>query len=322
MGVCRTMKRIVPIEDLRRKKTLGSSQDGSREFISLLASICADGTVLPPGLIYQGTSNDLQDTWLQDFDHSYEEAYFAISQKGWTNEELGFSWLSKIFEPRTREKAGNGKRLLIVDGHSSHVNMKFINFCDDHGIILAILPPHSTHPLQPLDVGIFAPLATAYSYQIDHLIQSSHGFSSVTKRGFWSLFREAWKKALTPGNVRSAFAATAIHPLGPEKILAQLRRKTPSPSSSDSESQRKTPSSVRGVRRAIKALRAETIDVNAETETIIRAAEKLVIKNDILEQENLGLRTALIGEKRKQKRGKPMGLFLKNEPGQAVCYKH
>ena len=175
MGVCRTMKRIVPIEDLRRKKTLGTSQDGSREFISLLASICADGDVLPPGLIYQGASNDLQDTWLQDFDHSYEEAYFAVSQKGWTNEELGLSWLSKIFEPRTKTKAGNHKRLLIVDGHSSHVNMKFIDFCDKHGIILAILPPHSTHRLQPLDVGIFAPLSTAYSYEIDHLIQSSHG---------------------------------------------------------------------------------------------------------------------------------------------------
>jgi hypothetical protein len=35
-------------------------QDGSREFISLLACIYADGTALPPALIYQGASNDLR----------------------------------------------------------------------------------------------------------------------------------------------------------------------------------------------------------------------------------------------------------------------
>jgi len=31
-----------------------AKQDGSREFISLLATICADGTKVAPALIYQG----------------------------------------------------------------------------------------------------------------------------------------------------------------------------------------------------------------------------------------------------------------------------
>jgi DDE superfamily endonuclease len=119
---------------------------------NLLATICA-------ALFYQGESHDLQDTWLEDYDSS---AYFAVSQKGWTNEELGLSWLLKLFEPIMRKKSGNATlptHLLIVDGHSSHVNTRFLNSCDVHGIILAILPPHSTHRLQPLEVGIFSPLA-------------------------------------------------------------------------------------------------------------------------------------------------------------------
>lgn len=37
-------------------------QDGSREFVSLLAWVCVDGSALPPALIYQETSGDLQDT--------------------------------------------------------------------------------------------------------------------------------------------------------------------------------------------------------------------------------------------------------------------
>ena len=182
--MCRSMKRIVPRKHLESRKTLGKTQNGSHEFISLLAAICADGTALAPALIYQRDTYDLQDTWLEDYDHSSEEAYFAVSKKGWINEDLGLSWLSELFEPATRLKAGYAKRLLIVDGHSSHVNMKFINYCDQHGILLGILPPHSTHRLQPLDVAIFSPLTTAYSGQIDNFIQSSRGFGRITKRVF------------------------------------------------------------------------------------------------------------------------------------------
>jgi hypothetical protein len=317
LGLCRTMKRIVAIQQLRTKKILGSNQDGSREFISLLAAICADGTAIPPALIYQGESNELQDTWLKDFDSSYEEAYFAVSKKGWTNEELGLSWLSKIFEPRTKEKAGNSRRLLLVDGHSSHVNLRFIEFCDQHRFILVILPPHSTHRLQPLDIGVFSPLATAYSKEIDQLIQSSHRFSRLTKRNFWSLFRTAWKSALTFENIRSAFATPGIFPLNARKVLDQIKITTPSPISSDNEKKKITPGSVRGLRRVVKVVSREKRDLALEVDLIIRASEKLAIQNKILKHENIGLRTALIDEKKRRKRGKPLGLFDQERPGEA-----
>ncbi|OXV05697.1 hypothetical protein Egran_06535 [Elaphomyces granulatus] len=121
---------------------------------------------------------------------------------------------------------------------------------------LAILPPHR---LQPLDVGIFSPLATAYSNQIDRAIQSSHGFARFTKRSFWSMFQAVWKTALTFKNIRSAFASTGIHPLDPKKALKQLKMKMPSPASSDNESRRKTPGSVRGLRRAVKAIQPDSV---------------------------------------------------------------
>ena len=108
IDVCNVIKRIVAVRQLKSKKLLGASQDRSREFISLLASICADSTALPPALIYEGKSGDLQDTWLEDYDSSVDEAYFAVSVKRWTNEDLGVSWLEKIFEPKTVKKAGLG----------------------------------------------------------------------------------------------------------------------------------------------------------------------------------------------------------------------
>lgn len=37
-------------------------QDGNREWITSITYICADGTSLPPGLIYQAISSDIQDS--------------------------------------------------------------------------------------------------------------------------------------------------------------------------------------------------------------------------------------------------------------------
>jgi hypothetical protein len=62
--------------------------------------------------------------------------------------------------------------------------MRFIDYADANRILLAVLPPHSTHRLQPLDVGLFSPLTTYYSQQIDKLLAESQGLVRLTKRDF------------------------------------------------------------------------------------------------------------------------------------------
>jgi hypothetical protein len=54
-------------EAYKQGRMRNSQQDGSREFITLLACMCADGTATPPALIYQEASNDLQNTWIEGF---------------------------------------------------------------------------------------------------------------------------------------------------------------------------------------------------------------------------------------------------------------
>ena len=62
LGFMHTLRRIMPKEALKSGRIRSAIQDGNREFISLLACISAIGTTLPPALIYQGSSNDLQDS--------------------------------------------------------------------------------------------------------------------------------------------------------------------------------------------------------------------------------------------------------------------
>jgi DDE superfamily endonuclease len=50
-----------------------------------------------------------------------------------------------------------------MDGHNSHVNLPSTNYADTNRILLIVFPLHSTHRLQPLDIGLFSLLATFYS---------------------------------------------------------------------------------------------------------------------------------------------------------------
>jgi hypothetical protein len=65
-------------------------QDSNREWITVLAAICADGSTLSPSLIYQGVSGNLQDTWLDEFELDEHSCFFTSSPSGWTNDELGY----------------------------------------------------------------------------------------------------------------------------------------------------------------------------------------------------------------------------------------
>lgn len=61
IGMGRAMKRVMSANAYNRGRVMKASQDGLREFITLLAVICANRTAVPPTLIYKGESRDLQD---------------------------------------------------------------------------------------------------------------------------------------------------------------------------------------------------------------------------------------------------------------------
>jgi hypothetical protein len=100
-------------------------------------------------------------------------------------------WLKQIFERFTKEKAGRGRRLLIVDSHSSHVNMAFLDWAHQHRILILVLLPHATHRLQPLDVGMFLPLSQGYSKELHNLMFVGLGFVRMSKALFFLLFEKA-----------------------------------------------------------------------------------------------------------------------------------
>jgi hypothetical protein len=312
LGIIQATKRIVPSAQLRKGLIKGSMQDGSREFISLLAAVSAAGMAMPPCLIYASESGDLQDSWIEDFDHENDAVYFTSSQTGWTNDQIGVSWLERFHE-YTFQISGLHTRLLILDGYSSHVNIEFLKKAAAHHILVVVLPPHTTHRLQPLDVGIFSPLALAYSQALDDHMFASRGFSRITKRVFWSLFKGAWEKAVSGANVISAFEKTGIFPLRPETVLSQITFSDIEEPSEEIEDDIHQPETVREVRQLTKSIRKKDGPVSSRIDLMIASFERMALKLELVEHDNKFLNRTLVEEKKRRKRGKPAGLISSEE---------
>ena len=114
--------------------------------------------------------------------------YVTLFPSGWSNDDLGLEWLEQVFDRHTKEKARRSWRLLIVDGHRSHITMEFLEYCYENKIHLFFFPPHSMHTLQPLDVVCFRPLSHNYSKALIHHLQRTQGLVPVTKGDFFPLF--------------------------------------------------------------------------------------------------------------------------------------
>ena len=120
-----------------------------------------------------------------------DKAHFTSTPNGWSNNKIGLAWLKQVFKRYTKPSRATTKRLLIVDSYSSHVNMEFIDFADYYSVIILVLPPHTTHRLQPLDVGLFQPLATVYTLELERLIAEGESRVSMSKQFFWLMFKKA-----------------------------------------------------------------------------------------------------------------------------------
>jgi hypothetical protein len=108
------------------------------------------------------------------------------------------------------------------------------------------MPPHSSHLLQPLNVGCFSPLKRAYSREVESLIR--HYINHITKLEFLPAFKAAFNRAFTPSNICSAFRGAGLVPLQPDAVLLKLdvQLRTPTPAAlAEAPWEARTPSNVR-----------------------------------------------------------------------------
>lgn len=149
----------------------------------------------------------------------------TASPNGWSDNEKSLWWLKHIFDAQT---AHLGVRLLLVDGHESHVQWRFVQYCLEHDILLVCMPAHTSNLMQPLDRGLFSPLAHWYTQQVSDC--NLRGRSLISKEYFLELLAAAWAEAFHPRNIKGGWKATGINPYDPARALDGYYARPVSPS--------------------------------------------------------------------------------------------
>ena len=224
------------------------------------------------------------------------------------------TWLQKIFDKHTRSRTVNKYRLLILDGHGSHAIADFDKFCSDNSVIVLYMPPHSSHLLQPLDVGCFSPLKRSYGQEVESRIQL--GVNHIDKLEFLAMYKQTRTDTMTEANICSGFAATGLVPYDPDRILSRLhiQMRTPTPPLSlETVRTRWTPetphnltdleSQVRTIKTLLKRRTHRPLSsTDRALNQLVKGYQMAMYSAVFLTSENRELRA--VNKSRKRKRGK------------------
>ena len=318
IGVQNRSKRVFSKPVWVKDGARAALQDGNREWITIIPTICADGTTLPTSIIMCSEAYDIWDSWVEDIPATDDEINVSSSPTGWTNKKLGLAWLKK-FDQLTKEKARRSWRLLICDGHGSHITKEFLDYAIKNRVLVMVFPSHSTHTLQPLDVGVFGPLSSYYSSELSRQQQRSQGLLPVVKADFYGLFKLAYASSFTEANIIAAFEATGIWPIDRTVVTKRFNYSTPPLQTDNMGPSHLSPADWKRTQRLLEQVVKDNNDelVRKLVGTIHRASTY----TKLVELENEGLLTSLDTKNKRTKRGRPLPLpGAKKQPTDGVFY--
>ena len=125
-----------------------------RDSITVQGCASAAGDIMPPYIVYSG--KNLYQAWTVG---GVQGSRYNTSSNGWMETDVYLDWFEHHFIPNLPAVR---PVLLIFDGHASHVGIKVLRLARENRITLLRLPSHSTHHLQPLDVGVYGPAKTEW----------------------------------------------------------------------------------------------------------------------------------------------------------------
>ena len=120
---------------------------------TIVSCVSATGFIVPPVMIYP-CKTCFPDKLKEG---AFLNTLFKSSESDWISSELFVDWFTFFFLksiPPTRSV------LLLQDGHSSHV---LIEMAHENGVCLLCLPAHTSHILQPLDIGGFKSFKSSFN---------------------------------------------------------------------------------------------------------------------------------------------------------------
>lgn len=187
-------------------KQVGQAVSAERgELVTFCAIVCANGNTIPPAFVFPRVKFKPQ------FLFGAPPGSLGLSAKsGWMNADLFLQVCQHI--QKHSKCSVEEPIVLLLDNHESHCSLEVILYCRANGICLVTFPPHCTHKMQPLDVGLYGPFKGYLKRKFNEWMVSNPG-QTINIYHIPALVNDAYMSAFTLKNITSAFAKTGIFPL-------------------------------------------------------------------------------------------------------------
>lgn len=189
----------------KNQKQIGQLVSAERgELVTFGGIISASGNTIPPLFIFPRVH------FKDHFMTGAPEGSLGIATKsGWINASIFLEVLKHIQKKSLCSK--DNPILLLVDNHESHVTIEAVDYARDNGIVYLSFPPHTTHRLQPLDVGIFGPFKAKLKTAFNDWHVNNPG-KTLNIYNLPQLAKLAYFESFNGKNITSAFQKTGIWP--------------------------------------------------------------------------------------------------------------
>lgn len=138
-----------------------------------------------------------------------------MSENGWTDDLLCEQWFKKSFIPQaTARNKSENPILLIMDNHGSHVKPRIIRAAVENNIHIYTFPPHTTHKLQPLDVGVFSSLQRKWQQRCDARLEEDG--EEMPREDFVKEYMLARSESFVRSTILKAWEKSGINPFNPD----------------------------------------------------------------------------------------------------------
>ena len=179
--------------------------------LTFLGTFSASGEVVAPMLIYPYVR--LPEDIVCNVP---DEFYIGRSDSGWMKSETFYEFIANAFNPWLIQSGIKKPVILFVDGHRTHLSMSVSELCDEVDIILYLLPPNTTHILQPADVGPFKPLKSFWKTAVGDFQRENT--NAVVRRQHVAPLLLKVLKQISASSIINGFKATGIYPLDPDRV--------------------------------------------------------------------------------------------------------
>ncbi|XP_064091772.1 uncharacterized protein LOC135205299 [Macrobrachium nipponense] len=201
-----------------------------KPMVSVLCCASADGSLMRPFIVNKGKTPMVYGKH-QDLEADSYRA--GCSDSGSVTADLFDDWLGNVFEKELVKKNIEKPVLLILDGHSTPLNMETLRFARDKKILMYCLPPHSSHIMQPFHVSVFRPLMAEYRKAYNE-VWGEFAANEMPKKYFPIVLMKAIKEGNIIENIKSGFRTTGLVPFNPNAIklsrfIKAAKQENPSP---------------------------------------------------------------------------------------------